>query len=129
MTFKPLLLATLIASAAQAAGGTNTVTWQPGVGCQNATITNCPVIGWKIQRQVNGGAWSPLTTIINVKQLSYVDVVTTDGVYSYRVIAADSFNPVIDSDPSTTVSFTFPIPVPIGAAAAPINVAVSGKSP
>lgn len=97
------------------------LTWEAPTACEGgAAIADCPVTGYRVEKQLNG-TWTQIaTTAPNV--LTYTESNLGLGSHTYRVIAVAAGGV---SPPSNTGSKTFAVPGAPGNLIITITVAIA----
>jgi hypothetical protein len=97
------------------------LTWQAPTTCAGgATITNCPVRGYSVQK-LEGTAWTEIGTTTSTV-LTYTESNLALGTHRYRVLATSDNGP---SAPSNEVSKVIDVPGAPGSVVVTVTVTVT----
>ncbi len=91
---------------AQTVGRSLVLNWQAPTSCAGGSpITNCPILGYSIQKNING-TWTEVgTTVASVRTFTHSNQPL--GTHTYRVVATSDAGP---SAPSNEASRTIDVP-------------------
>jgi hypothetical protein len=106
---------------AQTVGRNLVLTWQAPTTCAGGSaLTNCPILGYSVQKNISG-TWTEVgTTVASVRTFTHQNQAL--GTHTYRVVATSDAGP---SGPSNETSRIIDVPGAPGSVVITVTVTVT----